>query len=187
MPESAKITAVRAMTPGALAAFAMRVWGVALLGQALATVPITLFLATLAARGVIGNVPARLPGLVAQLLAALAVMFFAEPIARRALPEAFSGDAVSDAAQIFIVALTLAAVFLIADGLQNVAAAGYVLATRPRGPLRLGAFPVPEQLWERSRELVARSIAEMSAGVAILFRERLVRTLAAARRARTGA
>jgi len=92
----------------------------------------------------------------------------------------------SDAAQLSIVALTLVGVFLLASGVQNVAAAGYALATKPRGPVGLGAFPVPQQLWERQREQIARSIAEMSAGVVILCRDRLTRALAAVRRARVG-
>jgi len=161
---------------------ALRVWGAVLLGWALATVPIILFTATLAARGIFGTDPARLPGLVVQFVAALALIVFAEPVARRAIPDASPRDAGLDAAQLSIVALTLAGVFLLADGVQNVAAAGYALATRPRGPLRLGAFPVPEQLWERQREQIARSIAEMSAGVVILCRDRLARALAAVRR-----
>jgi hypothetical protein len=174
------------MTTRALAVLALRVWGVVLLGWALATVPIILFTATLEARGVFGRDPARLPGLVVQFVAALALIVFAEPIARRAIPDDSLRDAGLDAAQLSIVAFALVGVFLLADGAQTAAAAGYALATKTRGPLRLGAFPVAEQLWERQRQQIARSIAEMLAGVAVLCRDRLARALAAARRARVG-
>jgi hypothetical protein len=77
----------------------------------------------------------------------------------------------------------LVAIFLLVDGLQTSAVAGYGLAARPHG---LPAATVMERLREGQREGIARSIPMIATGAAILWRDRLGRALAAARRARGG-
>jgi hypothetical protein len=166
-----------------LAVIVLRIWGVLLLGWTLATVPMNLFIATLAARGQINDIPGRPAGVVVHLLAGMALMVLADPIARHAMPGVSSTDAGVSATQLGILALTLVAIFLLVDGLQTSAVAGYGLAARPHG---LPAATVMERLREGQREGIARSIPMIATGAAILWRDRLGRAHAAARRARGG-
>ena len=160
------------MTSRTLAVVAMRTSGLIFLAGTLASTPLTVFSATVAARGTFGGPPALVPNLVGHLLAAVALVVFADHLARWAIPDAGgSAEVALDAVHLGRVALAAVGILLIVMGVENIAAAGYTLTTKPPGPL--GLRQVPDRLWNAERERIARAVMAFAAGLALLWRNRI--------------
>jgi hypothetical protein len=154
-----------------VAAVGLRIWGLVLLLEALATVPgvVLAIRATLgegdAARFSHAVQNALLCQVGASAILGLCLLLWAESIARHTLPETAPLQLGVDASQLLSIGLLLVGVVTLIHGLKETAGLAYVLATKPKWV----EASASSYLWERESRTVASAAVNVLAGFVLIL------------------
>lgn len=163
------------MSARALTAVLVRLWGVGLVLRVLLVIPglIAFFVESSVAGSDGAMFRASQMGTLAGIVltaAAGAILFrFADAIAARLVPSEDGTLATNiDASQLFLIALSLFALFLLVEGAERVVTAAYTLAGKPKWD----ETRTWEYVWSRHREAIPAALVDLAAGALLLVRRR---------------
>jgi hypothetical protein len=159
------------MTGRALAAIALRIWGVVFFVGALVSSPQTVFFVRLApARPQDAWLRAQQIGLMlnlgARALIGLALIVLADRIAAVVIPETEPLAIDADVFDLAVLGFAVAGIFILVWGLQDVASIVYTLVAKPGWP---PGVSWSSYLWEQQRIAIVRVIVEIAAGIVLIF------------------
>jgi hypothetical protein len=157
------------MSAKTLAELALKIWGVVLLLGALFSLPAALWMTWIVPTGepqagfIRASQIGYLLSVVVQALAGIVVLVWADRIV--ALFESNDTPLQIDmsSAQLQVLAFAILGVFILIDGLQNAAAAGYALFTRPE------QVDTVSYMWARQGESMIKGAVKIAAGAFLVF------------------
>jgi hypothetical protein len=166
------------MTGKALAAIALRVWGVILIVGALASSPSTILFVTLAPA--VG--PEASVFRVSQIGVALTLLVHAAlGVALVLLADRIVGWVTPDgpplridvyASELAALGFALVGLYALVQGAENIAAAVYTVATKPWWPA--SSDSTFWYVWEHQREAIVRAFVQIAAGAVLMFGRRAI-------------
>ncbi len=158
-----------------VAAVALRIWGVILLLQALATAPGAVLTTRAAAALPAGQESfihasqvAFLFQLAAGVILGLCLLLWADSLARVTIPQTESLRVGADASQLLAMALVIVGLFTLIRGLEGLAGLGYMLSQKPRWD----ETDKLSYLWDRQSETMVRAVVDVLAGAVLVFGRR---------------
>jgi hypothetical protein len=163
------------MTPRAIAAVALKVWGMVLIVEAAISVPVTIWALATASVSVNSDEEMLMAmrqsemfgvlSIIVQIVTGILLLNNADRLVKRLIPEGESLQINAKRAHLQAIAFALAGIFVLVEGIQDLAAAGYTLLTKPN----FDETPQLEYLWVRQGEVIVRGAVAVTCGSILLF------------------